>query len=1526
MLTLTLFAMMSVCLAQGIGGGGGGGRTSKVLETLISKFDPSNTTIAQDYANNQKWVAYVDAKIVQSGFASGGVQFLVDLADYSGVTAEGRDGWITVWIDVVASTDVEGPPIGFGLEKRAVDPNAPDMPTSLFSASLNQSFLYLPVLSLDVNSSGDHPSADLSLGTGSLWSEPSIDFTVHGLSFEIRREVLDQLIANPLQPGMSINDFCTGALNSVVGISTTQLVANLFYGFRLATPQDDPNLLLMPDICANQLVIGDTGTVSVNVRISSSGNYHVRVWDQSGLFSPPWTWQAVTSPSAYLTAGQLSTIILKVAPNTANENFAFFLYEEDGITSRTIEKDVCTLYAAPAGTDVYPPTVSIIAPANNSLVNGSTTLQVTAADQGSGLDHVDLYLDANLIGSTSLSSYSQQVDLSSLGIGEHFLSAIAVDKSGLRSQDRVKVIKNPLQIISSIFDKQSYDAGAMVNLSIQLDNSTAGATVTASIQGSAHQCSDLGAGRYSISFTAPSANGVYPVLISASKPGYSDFHSAIPLVVASSSISLTANPSVINYDGRSSSTIIATVLDGLGNPEAGVQVVFTPPLTLPYGSCNPGSVSTNASGKAQTTYSPDGTGDATISVSAASGMQGSIVVHVNTAGQSTYHIQMTERELPPTSTTQTTYVLDPYVTYSSNSQCVDAQSITLRSSKGTFDKTGTPQYSEILGANNSCGLTSYPRLTTQVGGLDTVWATVGPTTQFFVFNMAVGPLPSYSPFAVLSNGQNLANPYVDRNVSISPSGNLIVTPRGIIYHLPSLTSIYSTSSPTGTFSFSASGSKLILGGEGSNPSWCIYDSATNNSSCVQVTNMAPASVAWSNLTDDPVYAVANFYSGHRTEINVYYHGYESKISVSNINNNEQINAIDWKGNHLAVVTKNGAIYVYDMSNIITSTQSNEVMPLLWGSTVGNVNKYSVAISADGRKLAACGQLQTGGNCLYIFNDILSSTPTYSVGLSGGLMRYYSVDWSPDGTRLVCGGENSYLKILDSTGTELSTLTTNGEIESVKWGASDVIAAVVQSNTNLYAPFDVTGPTISVHSPIVGFATMEDTMTVSAIVQDPIGVDSAWLSLDGINFTSLPILSDSLILSTVVLNSGRNDVQILARDRNGNLSQMTTTVFSVSAPTVTTLITPADLVTGSSLRMKFVWNEQIAGTNYWFQLSQDSLFFNDIVNDSLVADTTYNYSNLKGGTTYYWRVKTKNLVGWGDFSRTFRFSTLGPPGSVTTLYPFGGSTEIPTNLQFVWLKPQFTSGSTFYFSVTQDTNWIQPVLADSTIVDTSHYVDSLNYSTWYFWRVASMNEAGRGQFSGWKSFQTIQAPPNPVSITSKDSSNQLILRWTDANVGGSVYVVFWWDDSTVSNPFCARTTSNSYEVSTFADKHQYWWKVRVENIGGISAFSSVHGLYIDTTLTGVRKGPSLPKVYSLAQNYPNPFNPTTSIRFALPKSSYVTLKVFNLLGQEVTALVNQELQAGYHDATWDASKMPSGMYFYRIQAAGFVETKKLLLMK
>ncbi len=89
---------------------------------------------------------------------------------------------------------------------------------------------------------------------------------------------------------------------------------------------------------------------------------------------------------------------------------------------------------------------------------------------------------------------------------------------------------------------------------------------------------------------------------------------------------------------------------------------------------------------------------------------------------------------------------------------------------------------------------------------------------------------------------------------------------------------------------------------------------------------------------------------------------------------------------------------------------------------------------------------------------------------------------------------------------------------------------------------------------------------------------------------------------------------------------------------------------------------------------------------------------------------------------------------------------------------------------------------------------------------------------------------------------------------------------------------------------------------------------------------IPKKFELMQNYPNPFNPTTIIKYALPKEAHVTLKVYNALGQEVATLVNNNVEAGYHEITFDASHLASGMYIYRIQAGDYVSVKKLLLLK
>lgn len=89
---------------------------------------------------------------------------------------------------------------------------------------------------------------------------------------------------------------------------------------------------------------------------------------------------------------------------------------------------------------------------------------------------------------------------------------------------------------------------------------------------------------------------------------------------------------------------------------------------------------------------------------------------------------------------------------------------------------------------------------------------------------------------------------------------------------------------------------------------------------------------------------------------------------------------------------------------------------------------------------------------------------------------------------------------------------------------------------------------------------------------------------------------------------------------------------------------------------------------------------------------------------------------------------------------------------------------------------------------------------------------------------------------------------------------------------------------------------------------------------------LPNSFALNQNYPNPFNPTTEISFALPKASHVTLEVYNVLGQKVETLVNDAMDAGLHVISFDASSLASGMYFYRINAENFNETRKMMLLK
>ena len=161
--------------------------------------------------------------------------------------------------------------------------------------------------------------------------------------------------------------------------------------------------------------------------------------------------------------------------------------------------------------------------------------------------------------------------------------------------------------------------------------------------------------------------------------------------------------------------------------------------------------------------------------------------------------------------------------------------------------------------------------------------------------------------------------------------------------------------------------------------------------------------------------------------------------------------------------------------------------------------------------------------------------------------------------------------------------------------------------------------------------------------------------------------------------------------------------------------------------------------------------------------------------------------------------------------------------------------------------------------------------------------------------------------------------------GNVVEVFA-DDSLQGMSFCGSTTAESTGAFTLLLSgpvtRRYVTATATDAEGNTSEFSAG---YLVTSADGMTED-AAPAAYCLSQNYPNPFNPTTTIRYALPERSYLSLTVYNTLGQQVATLVEGEQEAGYHEVQFDASSLASGVYLYRLQAGDFVQARKLVVVK
>lgn len=159
--------------------------------------------------------------------------------------------------------------------------------------------------------------------------------------------------------------------------------------------------------------------------------------------------------------------------------------------------------------------------------------------------------------------------------------------------------------------------------------------------------------------------------------------------------------------------------------------------------------------------------------------------------------------------------------------------------------------------------------------------------------------------------------------------------------------------------------------------------------------------------------------------------------------------------------------------------------------------------------------------------------------------------------------------------------------------------------------------------------------------------------------------------------------------------------------------------------------------------------------------------------------------------------------------------------------------------------------------------------------------------------------------------------------------YWFERATDSLFITNLLTDSTLADTTLVTRNlvpntTYWWRVRAKNAAGWGPFSQARNFI--AAITDVVQGTPVRREFRLLQNYPNPFNPITNIQFSIPNGQFAMLKVYNVLGQEVVTLVNEVRQPGTYSIQFDASNLPSGVYFYRLQAGWFSETRKLLLMR
>ena len=257
--------------------------------------------------------------------------------------------------------------------------------------------------------------------------------------------------------------------------------------------------------------------------------------------------------------------------------------------------------------------------------------------------------------------------------------------------------------------------------------------------------------------------------------------------------------------------------------------------------------------------------------------------------------------------------------------------------------------------------------------------------------------------------------------------------------------------------------------------------------------------------------------------------------------------------------------------------------------------------------------------------------------------------------------------------------------------------------------------------------------------------------------------------------------------------------------------------------------------------------------------------------------------------------------------------------------------TYHLQVSTNASFTNLVVDNSGLTSTSFKMGSVGKNTTYYWRINSTNTAGT---SGWSNPVSFSAAAPFIRVLSPNGGEQIH--------AGSTYIVRWQSNITdtlnielmngnnpvlvVGDSIVSGTNAVQWQVPATAQPGSNYRVMITSRSNASLSGLSTSAFTISSGVTAVNETNAIVTNYQLSQNYPNPFNPSTRIQFTVPRQSDVLLKVYDMIGREVATLVDESKPAGTYTVQFDASRLASGAYCYRLTSSGQTLTKMMMLIK